>query len=294
VVRKPALFGLAGQEDPIMRDEHVVEYDYTDRLAVFGRELGRSFAGTSGRTRDDRHAGRVHGNRAAHRKVLVLRSVGPAGHHQELVHIGRAGHDRLGAADDDTVRPARADMYVDIRIELLAWPFRAIALCIGHRNPQREIAVLYVVKIIEETLAVVAAMTIVGQFGGLVETVEGIVAEVALRAPGCPTDQAYRLQFIEQIGGVLVDVQHAVDRLAGRSLPCRHDREVLLLMRKVIGDADAGDTGSKKRFVSDALDGVSVDEDTRLVRSQRLAVVGGSLQHGALQSLFVLSNSVRF
>jgi hypothetical protein len=65
---------------------------------------------------------------------------------------------------------------------------------------------LYVVKIIEETLAVVAAMTIVGQFGGLVETVEGIVAEVALRAPGCPTDQAYRLQFIEQIGGVLVDV----------------------------------------------------------------------------------------
>jgi len=48
-------------------------------------------SGTARRTGDDRDAG--------HREVLVFGRTGAAQHDEELMHIQRAGHDRLGAAD---------------------------------------------------------------------------------------------------------------------------------------------------------------------------------------------------
>ena len=212
-----------------MRHEHVVEDHDADGLAVFGREFGGGLAGPAGGTRDDGDAGRVDGHRAAHREIAVLRNVGSAGHHQELMHIGRAGDDRLGAPDDDAVGPALLDVEIDIAVDLLARAHGAVALGVGHRDAQRQVAVLNVVEIAEKALAVVGAVTIVGQPGRLEDAVQRVMRQIALRAAGRPADQTDRLELVEQIRRILVDVEHAVDGLARRALARRHDRHVLLL-----------------------------------------------------------------
>ena len=51
-------------------------------------------------------------------KSRVLRDMSAAGHHQQLMHVGRAGDDRLGAADDDAVRPA----LLDVQDRRRGWP----------------------------------------------------------------------------------------------------------------------------------------------------------------------------
>jgi len=122
------------------------------------------------------------------------------------MHIGRAGDDRLGASDDDAVRPPLLDVQVDVRVDLLARPLGAVALRVGHRDAQRKVAVLNVVEIAEKALAVVGAMMIVGQLGGLEQTVQRVVRQITLRAAGRPADQTYCLQLVEQVRRILVDV----------------------------------------------------------------------------------------
>src|SRR5207248_6459641 len=112
---------------PVVGDEHVVEDDDAGRLAVPAGEGGRLLPRATGRTGDDRHAGGVDGNGAAHSEVGVVGRHRPAGHHQELVDVGRAGDDGLGAADDDAVGAALGDVDVDVGVGLLAGALRAVA-----------------------------------------------------------------------------------------------------------------------------------------------------------------------
>jgi hypothetical protein len=195
------------------------------------------------------------------------------------MHVGCAGHDRLGAPDDDAVRTALLDVHVDVRIDLLAGSLRAVALRIRHRYAERKVAVLNVVEIAEKALAVVGAVTIIGQLGRLEEAVQRVVRQVALRAARRPADRTYCLQLVEQVGRILVDVQHAVDGLARRALSRRHDRHVFPPVSEVVGHADTGHAGVEERFVRHALDGVAVHEHPRLVGAQRIAIVGGCHQH---------------
>ena len=260
-----ALLGLPGQKNAIVGNKDVVEDHDADRLAILGGELGRRLAWTSRRARDDRDPGRVTAHGAAHGEVFVLGGVGPARHDEELVHIGRARDDGLCAANDDAVTAPFLDVNVDVRIDLLAGPLGAIALGIGHRDAERQILILNIVKIGEEALAVVCAVPVVGPPRRLVDAVECIVSEIALRASGRPANQADSLKLIKQVLRGLVDVEHPVDRFSGCALPRCHDRQVLLAQRKVVGDAHGGDARREQRLVGDARHAASVHEHPRLV-----------------------------
>jgi hypothetical protein len=131
-------------------------------------------------------------------------------------------------------------------IDLLAGTLGSVAFGVGHRDAEREILILDFVKIREEALAVVGAVTIVRQPRRLIDAVQGIVREIALSASRRLADQAHGLELEEQVLRGLVDVQHPVDGLAGRALPCRHDRHVLLAKSEIVGHPHAGDAGREQ------------------------------------------------
>ena len=97
-------------------------------------------------------------------------------------------------------------------------------------------------------------MRVVAAFRRLKNAVQRVMREIALRAAAFLADEPHRLELVEQIGRALVDMQHAVDDLARRALPRRHQRLVLRLVREIVGDADAGNAGRQQRLVGDAVD----------------------------------------
>ena len=265
-----------------MRHEHVVEDHHPGRLPVFRGELRRRLAGPARWARDDGHAGRVDRDRAAHGARAVLRRVGAARHHQELVHVRRAGHDRLGAADDDAVRPPLRDVHVAVRVRLLARPLRAVAHGIRHGDPERQVRVLDPMHVGQETPGVVGAVGVVDAPGRLKDAVQRVVGEVALRAARHPAHQPHRFELVQEVLRRLVDVQHAVDGLAGRALAGGHDGRVLGRVGELVGDADRVDAGREQGLVGDALDPATIHEHPRLVGAQGVPVAGSIHQHGRL------------
>ena len=147
-----AFLVFAGQKHALVRHEHVVEDDDAGRLAVFAGEFRRRLAGASRRPGDDGHARRIDRHGAADGKIRVLRVMRPARHDEEFVHVGRAGDDGLGAADDDAVRPALRDVDIDVGVRLRARALRAVALGVGHGDAERQVLVLDAVQIGEKAL----------------------------------------------------------------------------------------------------------------------------------------------
>ncbi|MGC8030583.1 hypothetical protein ACP3WD_25395, partial [Salmonella enterica] len=64
----------------------------------------------------------------------------------------------------------------------------------------------------------------VGAVRRLEDAVERVMRQLALRAPDFPADEADGFELGQQILAGLVDVQHAVDGLAGRMLARQHQR----------------------------------------------------------------------
>lgn len=174
------------------------------------------------------------------------------------------------------------DVHVDVGVCLQARPLGAIALGVGHGDAEREVFILHAMQIGEETLRIIGAMCGVGALGRLMERVERIMGEIALRAARGFADEPHRFQFREKIGRGLADMRHAVDGLAGRALPGGHQQTVFGRMSEVIGDADGVDAGSEQRLVGDARNRCSVNEHARPIGAQRLAIIGGGHQHGSL------------
>ena len=81
---------------------------------------------------------------------------------RKLVHVRRAGDDRLGAADDDAVGPPLLDVHVDVGIGLLARALGAVALGVGHGDAERQVLVLDLMQVGEEALVIVGAAVVVG------------------------------------------------------------------------------------------------------------------------------------
>src|SRR5690606_21459583 len=104
------------------------------------------------------HALGIHGHGAADGKIRVLSRHRPTRHDQQLVHVGRAGNDGLGAADHDAIAAALLDVHVDIGIGLPTGPLRAVTLGIGHGDTERQVLVLNAVKVVDEAGVIFGAV----------------------------------------------------------------------------------------------------------------------------------------
>jgi hypothetical protein len=219
----------------------------------------------------------------AQREVRVLARHRPAGHDQEGVDIGSAGDDRLHPADDHPIRAPLHDAHIGVLVDLGVRPERAVALAVGHRHADREVRRLCLVHIVQEARVVVGAVLGVGAMRGLEDAVERVVCQVALRAPGLLADDPHRLQLVQQVARVAVDVQQPVDRRAGAGLGRGHQPGQLRAAREVVGDADRRDAGRQARLVGHALHVLPVEEHARAQGAKGVAVLGGRHEHEALQ-----------
>ena len=136
--------------------------------------------------RHDGDAGSVERHGAADREIGVRLLHAAAGHDEEAVNVGRARHDRLGAADDDPVRAPPDDAHIGVGHGLFVRPLRAVALGVGHGDAERQVGVLHLMQVGEEARAVAGALIGVDAMRRLPDGVEGVVGEVALRAAAVP------------------------------------------------------------------------------------------------------------
>lgn len=195
------------------------------------------------------------------------------------MHVGRRRHDRLGAADDDAVRPALGDMHIAVAVGLQAGPFGTIALGVRHGDTDGQILVLDSVQVVHETRVMVRAESGLDLLGSLEDPVGRVVREIPHGAAGLPAKQSHRLELVQQIGGVFVDVQHPVDGLAGGRLARRHQQPMLGIEGEVVADAGRRDAGSQQGLVGHAFDALAVHEHPRLVAAEAFPIVGGGHQH---------------
>jgi len=157
-----------------------------------------------------RPAAAQHTANAASSGVIVRHGITSS-----FVHVGGAGDDRLGAADDDAVRATLGDVQIDVAIDLRARPLGAVALGVGHRTADRQVRVLDAMEIGEQPVVIGGAVVRVGAPGRLEQGVEHVGARYsAARSPDSAAHQPHRLELAQQVGRGLVDVQHAVDDLA--------------------------------------------------------------------------------
>ncbi len=238
-------------------------------------------AGPAGRPRHDGQARGVDGHGAADGEVGVFAAHVAAGHDQQLVHVGRAGHDRLGARDHDAPRIALDHMQVAVGVGLFVRPAAAVALGIGHGDAQGQVLVLHAVQVVQEARGVLlGAAGVVDAGRDLADRVERVVREVALGAAGLLADQAHRLQLVEQVAGAGVDVGQPVHPLAAGVLHRRHQRRKPLLQRVVVGQGNGIDAGRQRRLVGHAVDLAAVDEYIRAISPQRFAKLRARHQRG--------------
>ncbi len=277
---KLRMLPFARQKHPIPGHEDVVEDRDAGRLAVFGAEFRRGVVVPSGRARDDGDALRIHRHRATQREIRIRFGHVAARHDEILVHIGGGGDDGLGAADHHAVGAPLLDVHVGVGIRLLVRPQGPVALAVGHGDSERQVLVLDLVQVVQEPLVQLRALVLVDPVGRLIDRVQRIVGQIALRAADLAAHQADRLQLVDQVLRRPADVQHPVDVLAGGVLLGKHERAVILLQRIVVGHADGVDAGPEPRLVGDALDPVAVTEDARRIAPERLAVFPGCHEHG--------------
>ncbi len=271
---------FAGEEHPLPRHDDVVEVDDRRRLGVAGAEPGPAITRPAGGPGDHGDAVGVDGNGAADGEVGVLTQHRSARHDQELVHVGSAGDDGLGAADDQALGSALADVDVDVGVGLGVRPKRPVALAVGHGDGQGQVLVLDPMDVGEETRVVVGAAVGIDATAGLEDRIEAVVGEVALGTATLAADDAHRFELVEEVARLAVDVQEAIGLAPARVLGRHHQRPQLRPQREVIGDADGVDSGLEQRLVGDRGDLMAVDEDLGAIAPKRLPVVGCRHEHG--------------
>ena len=159
-------------------------------------------------------------------------------------------------------------------------PAAAVAFRVGHGDADRQVAVLHVVQVSREALAVARAFVGIDARRCLADGRQPVVRQITLRAARFLAEQAHRFELVEQVGTRGIDVQHAVDALAARGLHRAHDRRELVAQGEVVGHAERVDARLQRREIGDALDPITVDEDARLAATQGLAIVAGVHRHG--------------
>ena len=113
-------------------------------------------------------------------------------------------------------------MHVAVGDLLISRPFTAISLAVGHGHTEGQILVLNAVQIGQEALMLLSPSVLCHLPGGLINRIERIVGQIALRTTTLAAYQSHCLQFGKQVLAVAVDVQHAVHGLTRGRLLGQH------------------------------------------------------------------------
>jgi hypothetical protein len=199
--------------------------------------------GAACRPRDDGYSRGIHRQRAANGEIGVGGSQVAAGHDQQFVHVRRAGNDRLGAGDDDSPGLTLDNVQVGVGVRLLVGSLRAVALGVGHGDSQRQVARLHLFEVSREARPMFAAAArIVDAGADLMDRVQRVVRQIALRAAGLLTQDAHRLELVQQVAGRFVDVQHAIDGPAAAACTAVISGDFPGIEREIVGDCQGVDS----------------------------------------------------
>jgi hypothetical protein len=153
-------FVLAAEEDPLPRDEDVVEND--EGLMAAEEEVppveGRlfQFPGIARLAAEDVGDPRgVTGEREGDRVIPVRLPHRDRRHHDDLVGVHRAGLVGLRPADDDPVCPPFHHVEVEIGVRLGVRRKRPVPLRVGHRAVAGQVVLLHIFQEIQKTAVVV-------------------------------------------------------------------------------------------------------------------------------------------
>ena len=257
---------FTGEEHAIPGHKHVVEHAHTGTLAEFGAELRCCFTRPARRARDDGEARHIHRHRATHRKLFIQLSHVAARHHQQLVHVRRAGDDGLGAGDHNAIGAALDDMHIAIGIRLRMGPQRTVAFGVGHGDAEGKIVVVNMLDVGRERGVILRARFGITTQSGLVNPGQGIARQITLRTARLLAHQAHGFELVEQVLRALRDRQHAVDAAAIRL--GAHHRCHVFVQRQVIGESNGVDARCQRRVVRDRLDPAAIHVDHRFVFAQ--------------------------
>jgi len=124
------------------------------------------------------------------------------------------------------------------------------------------------------------AMHRIGKPGALVQRVQRIMRQIALRAAGFTADQAHGFQLGQQIIPAAIHMQHAIGQAPAAFLRRRHQPGVFSAMCEIIGHANGIDAGREQGLIRHTRHLAAIDENARLQRPERFPVISGSHQHG--------------
>ena len=272
-----AVFPFAGEENAFPWDGDAVEKHHRGGLPVLAREerlaVFQLFARAARRAGHDGDPGRIHAHRTAHGEFRILAPHVPTGHDEELVHVGCAGDDGLGAADDDALGVAFHDVDVGVRVRLLVRLPAAVALGVGHGDAQGQVLVLDMGQVgVKAGTVLRAAFRVVDPGHGLGDAVERVVRQVALGATRFLAQHPHRLQLVQQVSGRFVHMEHAADHAVAARLGRQGDGFQLGPQRVVVRECERIDARLKGGLVGNAGNFAAIDIDRGPIAAQRFPV----------------------
>ncbi len=285
---------LAAQEDPLVRDEDMVEQDMgalvhaergvADIPGPHGHELGIG----AGRVVDVNDPLGVAGDGKCHGVGLVVGTQGRGRHHEALVGQRGAGLLELGAVDDDPVGISFNDPQVEIRIGLAVGRQGTVALGVGDVPHDHQVLLLGLLHEGPETVVVLRLSTgfAVHVPGDGPKGVDHRARDAAPSeaAPRVAHQGALHLHPGQQILPGLDDVEEPADR-PSREGALRHQQGMELgipgrVGGQIEGLTEAMEGGLEDRMLPEALDTLAIDEHRRVHGLERLSIIGPA-HHGA-------------
>ena len=180
VRQHPGEVPLAGQEDALVRDEHVVEHGQGFDQVVFraDRMVIRALAREPEGTGDEPDARRVDGHGEGHGVILVFLGDRPRGQHDHFVHEGGSRGMGLGAPDHDAVGPPFHDAHVVVGMGLLGGQAAAVSLGVGLGDGHAQVAVAAFGVVVFDAVQVFRAVLFVDLTRDEPERKQGVRADL--------------------------------------------------------------------------------------------------------------------
>ena len=175
-------------------------------------------------------------------------------------------HMGLGTTDDDTLVILFYDVDEQIRVALLARPFAAVTLRVGHGTGYHKIRILDVFEEFLEAFMIMCAVFLVHFKGRAIGGIHGIEADAALIAGPCfEGEHAQHFDFFDQVFHTLVNVGEAVDFFARQVGRSRHQVFICRVKGQVIRYGSridvAADEGMIRQFFSRNLFALKIYDD---------------------------------